>query len=387
MKKREFKKPFGQLIENNDGHLTFLPDKLPPKINYAEGLVSLISEASIQLGNLSGIGKLMPNPHLLISPYLKQEAVLSSKIEGTQASILDVFRYEARGGSEEKEDELKRVLEVVNYVAALNDCLQHVKNGKQIDVDMIKNAHRILMRDVRGQKLQPGEFRNVQNWIGLEGTKIEDATYVPPPSQDVAHLMDDLVKFIQEPPGRIPVLVQCAMVHYLFEAIHPFSDGNGRIGRLLIPVLLAQRKLLEQPLLYLSAYVEKQKVQYYALLQDISENSAWIEWLRFFLIGVISQSNEAVNNIQELMNLKKSYDMKLNSEKASGSTTRLVDFLFSNPVITVRRAADYLGITYPAAKDVITSLKEMNILADHTDRPRGRTYVAREILSVIMKTR
>lgn len=262
--------------------LTFLPEKLPPKINYDESLTALISEASIQLGNLSGIGKLIPNPNLLISPYLRREAVLSSKIEGTQASILDVFRLEAGGMMEEKERETKRVIEVVNYVQALNECLDYVQNGKQIDITMIKNAHKVLMNKVRGQELQPGEFRTVQNWIGIDGTKIDDATYVPPPSEYVDDRMDDLVKFIQDPPGRIPVIVQCAMIHYLFEAIHPFGDGNGRIGRLLIPVLLAQRKLLDQPLLYISAYLEQNKSRYTTLLLKVSQENSWVEWISFF---------------------------------------------------------------------------------------------------------
>ena len=384
MEQSAFTKPFGKMVKNNEGHLTFIPDGLPPRISYDESLTALISEASLQLGNLSGIGKLIPNPRLLIRPYLRREAVLSSKIEGTQASILDVFRFEAGGMGKGKEAGEKRVAEVVNYVDALDACLHDVKkNDAQINLGMIKKAHKILMHDVRGQELQPGEFRKAQNWIGIEGTKIEDATYVPPPPEYVNELLLGLENFIQNPPGRISVLVQCAMLHYLFEAIHPFNDGNGRIGRLLIPVLLAQRRLLDQPLLYLSAYIERNKKEYYSLLLAVSQKSKWLEWIRFFLYGVIMQAGAAVNNIQQLMMLKGAYDQKLMSRKASGSVTRLVDYLFSNPVITIPSAADHLKINYPPAKNAVEYLKEMGILVEQKDIARGRMFVAHEIMAIL----
>jgi Fic family protein len=383
MEREAFTKPFGKLTKNKDGHLTFIPDNLPPMISYDESLTSLISEASLQLGNLSGIGKLMPNPHLLIRPYLSREAVLSSRIEGTQASILDVFRYEAGGMAEREEKEGKRIIEVVNYVHALEKCLRIVRAGAKIDLEMFKNAHKILMHGVRGQELQAGEFRTVQNWIGVEGTKIEDATYIPPPPEYVNELLIGLEQFIQNPPGRIPVLVQCAMMHYLFEAIHPFRDGNGRIGRLLITVLLAQRKLLDQPLLYLSAYIERNKTDYYSLLLNVSQKSAWVEWIRFFLHGVITQANDAVDNIRRLMELKAKYEEKLTSKKASGSATRLVDYLFSNPITSIPRASDYLHITYPPAKNALESLKAMAIVVEQNTKQRGKMFIAHEIISIL----
>ena len=371
------------MTKNKDGHLTFIPNGLPPKIDYDESLTALISEASLQLGNLSGIGKLIPNPRLLIRPYLRREAVLSSKIEGTQASILDVFRYEAGGMAAGKEAGEKRIVEVVNYVEALDECLRQVKKDEEISLKMIKNAHRILMRDVRGQELEPGQFRTAQNWIGVEGTKIEDATYVPPAPEYVNELLVGLEKFIQNPPGRISVLVQCAMLHYLFEAIHPFNDGNGRIGRLLIPVLLARRGLLDQPLLYLSAYIERNKTEYYSLLLAVSQKSKWLEWIRFFLYGVIAQAGDAVNNIQQLMLLKGKYDQKLMSKKASGSVTRLVDYLFSNPVISIPSAAAHLQINYPPAKNAVEYLKNLGILIEQKDISRGKMFVAHEIMAIL----
>src|SRR3989338_11290967 len=224
---------------------------------------------------------------------------------------------------------------------------------------MIKSAHRKLMDNVRGQELAPGEFRKVQNWIGVPGTKIEDATYVPPRAENIIELLEDLVNFINNPTERIPVLLQCAIIHYQFEAIHPFGDGNGRIGRLLIPLLLQNRGLLSQPLLYISVYVEKNKTQYYNALLEVSKNSDWINWFKFFLMAVITQAKDASDNIQKLMNLQESYNKKLRSSKASASAMSLADYLFSNPIITIPTAAAYLKITYPPAKKAIGRLVKL----------------------------
>lgn len=378
-----FAKPSGKLVKNKEANMTFLPDKLPPKIEYDSSIVTLLSEASIQLGRLSGIGTLIPNPHLLIRPYVLREAVLSSKIEGTQASILDVFRFQAGSFEGSKDAESKRIAEVVNYVTALDDCLASVKKGNEIDLNMIKSAHHKLMENVRGQELAPGKFRTVQNWIGVPGTKIEDATYVPPRAENIIELLEDLVNFINNPTERIPVLLQCAIIHYQFEAIHPFGDGNGRIGRLLIPLLLQNRGLLSQPLLYISVYVEKNKTQYYNALLEVSKNSDWSNWFKFFLMAVITQAKDASDNIQKLMNLQESYNKKLRSSKASASAMSLADYLFSNPIITIPTAATYLKITYPPAKKAIDRLVKLGILFEQNNRERNKTFVAREIIDIL----
>ncbi len=384
-----FTQPFGIFVKNTADEVTFVPNKLPPAITYDESLISLIAEASLELGNLSGIGLIIPNPHLLIRPYLTQEAVLSSKIEGTQASILDIFRFEAGERILKEERETKGIDEVVNYVIALNKCLENVKEDKKVDIEMIKDAHRILMENIVGHPmLKPGEFRKVQNWIGKPGTRIEDATYVPPPPEKINELLVDLEKFIQNPPGRIPTLVQLAMIHYVFEAIHPFIDGNGRIGRLIIPVLLAERKLLEQPLLYLSAYIERNKTEYYALLLSVSQKGDWINWIRFFLRGIIVQSRDATNNIQRLLSLKTKYEQKLTEIRAPYSMIKTVEYLFSNPIITVSGIAKHVGITYPPAKRTIEKLLEIEILKERDDeKERGKSYFAHEILSVLTSHR
>lgn len=382
METSTFSKPSGKLVKNKEGHLTFLPDRLPPKVSY-ESIVVLLSEANIQLGRLSGIGTLIPNPHLLIRPYVLREAVLSSKIEGTQASIMDVFRYNAGGIENSQERESKRITEVVNYVAAFDNCLADVKKGREIDLDMIKSAHKKLMENVRGQELAPGIFRTIQNWIGTPGTEIEDATYVPPRAEDVIELLDDLAAFINNPTGGIPVLLQCAIAHYQFEAIHPFGDGNGRIGRLLIPLMLQSRGILSQPLLYVSAYIEKNKNQYYNALLEVSKNSDWTNWFKFFLMAVVTQAKAASDNIQKLMNLRSEYDLKLRAAKASASAMRLADYLFSNPIVTIPTAASYLRVTYPPAKRAIERLVKLGIIVEPDKKERNRTFVATEILKIL----
>lgn len=269
-----FKNPNGKFVSNGEGHKTFLPRLLPPKINYDASLASLLSEAHGQLGQLSGIGELLPNPDLLIRPYVTREAVLSSKIEGTQASIIDIFEFEAKAKVDSEEDgRRKRVQEVVNYIHALDKCINRVQKGDSITLAMIRDVHKTLLHNVRGQERTSGEFRKVQNWIGPEGSKIEDAVYVPPAPDHLKNTLEEAEKFIQQPPERIPVLVQCALIHYQFEAIHPFADGNGRVGRLLLPLLLADRHLLSRPLLYLSAYFERNRTAYYRHLLSVSQNS------------------------------------------------------------------------------------------------------------------
>lgn len=379
-----FKNPNGKFVLNGEGYKTFLPHSLPPKINYDASLASLISEAHGQLGQLSGIGELLPNPDLLIRPYVTREAVLSSKIEGTQASIIDIFEFEAKArvGSEQN-NRSKRVQEVVNYIHALDRCIKRVQKGESITLAMIKDAHKTLLHNVRGQERTPGEFRKVQNWIGPEGSKIEDAVYVPPSPKYLKETLEETEKFIQRTLERIPVLIQCALIHYQFEAIHPFADGNGRVGRLLLPLLLADRHLLSRPLLYLSAYFERNRTEYYRHLLSVSQNSTWSEWIRFFLTGVIQQASDAITNIRKLMELRSKYEEKLLVRKASGNVVRLMEYLFANPVVTIPSASSYLDLTYPAAKNTVEYLKEIGVLVEIGHRERNRLFRAQEILKIL----
>jgi len=383
MDKAAFTNPNGTFVESNEGYETFIPQTLPPEIEYDGYTLALAVEAHTKAGQLSGIGELLPNPDLLIRPYVRREAVLSSKIEGTQASMMDIFQFEAEGKTEPKEDApTKRIREVVNYIHSLDTCLEHVTT-EPISLEMIRNAHRILMNGVRGQERTPGKFRQVQNWIGKEGSKIEDAMYVPPPPEKLNEKLAEIEGFLQEPAPGIPVLIQCALVHYQFEAVHPFTDGNGRIGRLLIPLILAERNLLSKPLLYLSVYFERHRAAYYHHLLDVSQNGNWIGWIRFFLKGVIEQATDAVDNVRKLTRLRAAYEEKLRETKASGNETQLMTFLFASPVISIPGAARFLGVRYPAAKLAIEKLQEMGILEELGQRKRGKLFKANDVLNIV----
>ncbi len=383
MDKAAFANPNGTFVENDDGYETFIPKALPPRIEYDRHTLTLAVEAHTKLGQLSGIGELLPNPDLLIRPYISREAVLSSKIEGTQASIMDIFQFEAEGKTEPKEDEqVKRIKEVVNYIHSLDTCLKQVAT-EPISLEMIRDAHRILMSNVRGQERTPGKFRQVQNWIGKEGSRIDDAIYVPPSPEKLNEKLSEIESFVQDPTAGIPVLIQCALIHYQFEAVHPFADGNGRIGRLLIPLILAERNLLSRPLLYLSAYFEKNRTMYYNHLLDVSQNSNWIAWIRFFLKGVIEQASNAVDSVRKLTRLRTAYEERLRKKKASGNEIQLMTFLFANPIISIPGAANFLGVMYPTAKLAITKLQEMGILEELGQSKRGKLFKANDILGVL----
>ena len=327
------------------------------------------------------MGKVIPNPDLLIRPYVTREAVLSSKIEGTEASMMDVFQFEARPILDEPK-RYARIDEVVNYVQASHECFEQISSGDDVGMAMLKNAHRLLLYDVRGQNMMPGRTRTVQNWIGVPGCHIRDAAYVPPAPHVLEDALSNLIRFIANPPAGMPVLVQCALAHYQFESIHPFVDGNGRIGRLMIQLILAARSVLSKPLLYMSAYFERNRTDYYGHLQNISRSSSWTEWIEFFLNGVIQCSMEAVTVMDESLKLKSSYEQRLKEEKAIGSAIVLTGHLFSNPVITISRAAEYLKTGYPTAKRTVTCLIDVGILEQIGSKKRNKMYVAKEILDV-----
>lgn len=362
---------------------TFLPRHLPPKITYDNEVTALVAVAHSKLGELSGIGQLLPNPHLLILPYLKHEAVLSSKIEGTQASLNDLFLYEVTG-REPEEFERKRIHEVNNYVRALETCLKQLKQRQPLDLHMLQSAHRILLTDVRGEYASPGFFRTVQNWIGAPNSRIEDAVYVPPAPKYLSNALSLLEDFIKEPPDEIPLLVQCAMIHYQFEAIHPFIDGNGRIGRLLLTLLLCERGALSQPLLYLSAYFERNKTEYYEKLLEVSRTSAWNEWIRFFLKGVAEHSANAIANVQRLLSLKLTYEKVLRKKGATQSAMLLMESLFSNPYTSAKNAADFLHVSFKTAQNAIEFLRENHVLKEVRSRRRNRLYIAQSVDRILM---
>lgn len=379
MKRARFTKPSGKLIKNSDGDLTFTPNALPPQIDYDTQLVSILSEADKNLGTLAGIGHLLPNPHLLISPYIRREAVLSSRIEGTMASLSDLFLYEIT--KREPRDHM-RIREVRNYVHATTISLKALKKGT-ITLDLMKKAHKSLLHRVRGEERSPGNFRGIQNWIGPPDSEIEDAVYVPPPWEEVPNLLLDFESFLQNPPKDVPPLIQCALVHYQFETIHPFLDGNGRIGRLLITLFLDKKRLLPQPLLYLSAYLEENKKEYGDRLTAVREESDVKGWLEFFLRGVSIQAEEATRNVDQIVNLQRKYQEKLRKMKSTTNAIRLVDSLFLNPYTTATNAAQYLRVSFPTAQRTIKRLEDAGILKEFSKRKRNRIYIAKELMRIL----
>lgn len=375
----DFKKDSnGKLIKAPGGYWAFVPNPLPPSVAVGWDLTNNISAADRSMGELVGIARTLPNPHLLIRPFMRREAVLSSRIEGTQASLSDLLLFEAYETDERPASDVR---EVLNYVNALEEGLALLKE-LPVSMRLIRNVHGRLMKGVRGQHRTPGEFRTSQNWIGPPGSKLNEATFIPPPVPEMKNTLGELEKFLHEK-STFPPLVRLALIHYQFEAIHPFLDGNGRVGRLLIIFLLCAEGLLPQPLLYLSAYFERNRKQYYDLLLKVSQEGAWNEWIRFFLRGVEEESHDAVKRSDKLLRLWQDYRAKLQSARSSALLLQLVDELFSHPAITVSWAVKRLRITPRAAQLNIDKLVASGILKEVTGRQRNRIYVANGIVKIV----
>lgn len=369
-------KAAGTLVPTIDGQAAFLPAPLPPDVAYDSRTVLALSRADAALSELSGLGRNLPNPHLLIVPYTRREAVLSSRIEGTRASLSDVLRGEMEGEITDSTDADLR--EVRNYIVALDHGISRLA-ALPLSLRLVREMHERLMTGVRGDQAHPGEFRRVQNWIAPVGAGIEQAEYVPPPPDQLNALLDNWERFLHLR-DTMPDLVQCAIIHAQFETIHPFVDGNGRLGRLIVPLFLIERGRLSQPLLYLSAYLESHRRDYYTLLQRIRTEGDWLEWLRFFLNGVTETATAAVKQASRLMDLRERYRLGLRNKPTAQA---LVDELFLNPYVTVARAAATLGVSHPAARTAIILLQSQGILEEITGRAWGRVFLATPILNAI----
>lgn len=359
-----------------------MPNPLPPQINYDKNLVRLLSEADRLLGELSGTGRLLPNPYLLISPYIRREAVSSSRIEGTQASLSDLFFFEA---AELEEPKAPDVREVRNYVEAMEYGINRLKE-LPISIRLIREFHEVLMKGARGEQATPGELRQRQNWIGSPGCSLDEATYVPPPVEEMTQALSRWEKYLHSNPDE-PPLVQCAMAHYQFEAIHPFLDGNGRIGRLLITFFLVERKYLTQPLLYLSAFFDKFRDEYYSRLLAVSQRGDWRGWIEFFLRGVANQSNEAISDAKKILDLHSEYQTTLEgTRKIPDSAHRLIDEIFLNPVISISGLSRKWNISFVSITRGVSRLIEIGILREVTERKRNKLFVAPRLMELLTAT-
>ena len=370
----------GRLVNHARGYWAFVPDRLPPALELSWKLMAEISSAERGISELAGVTRTLPNPHLLIRPFMSREAVLSSRIEGTQASLSDLFYFEA---SKKPPVGLSDVREVRNYVRALEFGLKRLEE-LPISKRLLKEMHAELMQHVRGgqQTLTPGEFRTTQNWIGPANCTLNDAKFVPPPPEEMMDALIDLERFLHEP-SDLPLVIRLALVHYQFEAIHPFLDGNGRIGRLLITLLLSAEKALPQPMLYLSAYFERNRTEYYRHLLAVSQGGCWTEWVSFFLRGVTEQAHDAIRRSEKLLRLWQSYRSKLQSARSSALPLKLVDHLFSQPYLTVGQAKDLLDVTHRAADLNVKKLVEAGILHEEPLQIYNRVFVARGVMAVL----
>jgi Fic family protein len=355
----------------------FVPPPLPPDLDLDLELIGALSAADRAVGELGGVGGGLPEPQILIRPFLRREAVLSSKIEGTEATLTDLVLFEADAPTPDRSD----VREVFNYVKALEDATAPGR-ALPLSLRLIRGMHRTLMTGVRGGYATPGEFRRSQNWIGAPGCVLNDATYVPPPVDEMLGCLDALERYLYEPSG-IPPLLRVALVHYQFEAIHPFLDGNGRVGRLLVSLLLIEWGLLPKPLLYLSAYFEANRSEYYDRLLAVSTAGDWHGWLGFFLAGVASQSVDVIDRTKRLQALREEYHARLHVTRASALLLKLVDHLFAQPAIRIAMAEEVLGVTFRAASLNVQKLVDAGILKEITGRARNRVFVAHEILGLL----
>ena len=378
MKLDDFKdKKNGRLIKTSSDYRAFIPHPLPPQLTLTWELVKQLSEADRALSELAGVARTLPNPHLLIGPFTRREAVLSSRIEGTQASLSDLLFFEASGSVDPKAPDVQ---EVSNYVKAMEYGLARLKKFP-VSLRLFRELHEQLMAGVRGDHLTPGEFRRSQNWIGLPGCTLMDATYVPPPTDEMHDALGHLEQYLHAP-SSLPLLIRLAGIHYQFEAIHPFLDGNGRIGRLLITLLLCSEEALSEPLLYLSAYFERRREDYYRLLLGVSQAGRWDEWISFFLQGVAEQSKDAISRSGQLLDLWQTYRAMLQSARSSALQLQLVDELFSYPAITIAQAAKRLKVTQRSAQLNVEKLVRKGILREGTGKKRNRVFVAPEIIKI-----
>jgi len=383
MNPKEFStSPNGKIQRNPSGYYVFIPNDLPPALTWSTSLIQALSLADRALGELAGLGRALPNPYLLVTPFIRREAVLSSRIEGTRASLIDLYAYEAVQLSFLEQESSSDVQEVQNYVQALEFGLERLST-LPVSSRLMRELHGYLMKGVRGQERTPGEFRRSQNWIGPPGSTLTNAVYVPPPVAEMQEALSELERFINEH-SELPPLIRLGLIHYQFEAIHPFLDGNGRVGRLLISLLLCSWEMLPQPLLYLSAYFEQNRQAYYDHLLAVSRHNQWEEWLIFFLTAIDTQARDALMRIRALIALQDEYRARVGHQtRAPAGLIQLVDILFGQPVITINQVARQLNISYQTARRYITILEEAGFIDEMTGQLRNRIYIARDILRVI----
>lgn len=367
----------GRFLRQPDGFEAFVPEPLRRNmLRMDPELTGLLSGADRALGRLDGAATILPNPDLFVAAYSRKEALLSSQIEGTQASLVDVLEFEVEEprGRPVPPD----VQEVVNHQRAMEFGLERLK-ALPLSNRLIREIHMVLMRGVRGEQRRPGEFRRSQNWIGPPGSTIDHATFIPPPAPEMERALGDLERYIHEEQDT-PILLKCGLVHYQFETIHPFEDGNGRMGRLLITFMLVEQRVLARPLLYLSLFLKRHKEEYYRLLNEVRATGDYESWIKFFLRGVREVSIEATETAQRVLEMREQHIRTARSEVNSAYGSPFVDHLLRRGVTTANAAARALGVSYPTANKLISEFERLGFIEEVTGRSRGRVFVYRPYL-------
>jgi Fic family protein len=368
--------PAGRIVKSLKGYSAFVPYSLPPKLKWNNTIINSLSRADFLLGKLSREGSQLPNPHLLIRPFITREAVLSSKIEGTRATLGEILAASAGAHVKKNPDDLQ---EVQNYIKALDYGLKRL-GELPLSLRLFKEIHGHLMQGVRGSQATPGEFRTSQNWIGSPGCTLNTAKFVPPPPDNLMDCLGEFEKFLYN--RSLPPLIHIALCHYQFEAIHPFLDGNGRVGRLLVMLLLVEQGMLPAPLLYLSAFFEATRDEYYKHLYNVSAKGMWHEWLVYFLNGVAVQSEDVLSRAERINKLLSKWKIDIASG-GSQVSVNIVEHFAVNPYLTTNKIAENLGIAYSTAQRGVQKLEAAGIVKKTNDNKRDKVYCATEILNIL----
>ena len=365
-------------FEKNLGYKYFVPSAINDEWTWKTPALNLLLEkAAIKLGELNSYARLVPNIDLFIQLHVTKEAVVSSHIEGTKTNMDEALLPVEEIHPERRDD----WQEVNNYIKALNNAIEELKS-LPISSRLLKETHKILLQSVRGEHKLPGEFRTSQNWIG--GTSLHDAVFIPPSHHLVNELMSDLEKFLNNDEINVPLLIRIAIAHYQFETIHPFLDGNGRIGRLMITLFLVSEGILDKPLLYPSLYFEKNKSLYYDNLSNVRTKNDMLQWIKYFLVGIEQSAAKAVETLSNILKLKESIEKEININfgRRSNSAHTLVHFLFKDPVISIDKAAKECNLSFKAANDLVALMQKSNYLKELTKQSRNRIFIFEPYLKI-----
>ena len=371
----------GRYVSQPTSYKAFIPAPLPPDppVRIGGDLQALLSQADLALGRFDGSIQTLPYPDLFVFMYIRKEAVLSSQIEGTQSSLQDLLEAEAKIFAPHRPNDVN---EVVNYVHAINYGIKRLSE-LPVSTRLIREIHTELMKDVRGSHLSPGELRTSQNWIGPAGGLLSEAIFVPPPPHEVDPAMSELERFLHTPED-LPQLIKIGLAHAQFETIHPFLDGNGRAGRLLITFLLCEQGILQKPVLYLSHFFKRHREQYYKELQSVRDMGTWEQWLNFFLRGIVEVSSQATDTARRILVLREDHRHVITEKfgRAAGNGHRVLDHLYEHPIVSVNDVQDLIGMTYPAANNLVTRMVDSDILNEFTGQARNRRFIYKSYIDL-----